>query len=111
MDLPPYFPTRGHLFLCVGPRCERAGSARLFRHATDALERRRLAYYKEGGTVRLTEAGCLGACGHGPTLAVYRGEGTLEQAWYAAADLPLVLEVAQAVQDQRPLPDARRYDR
>lgn len=79
------------------------------------LERRRLAYYKDGGTVRLTEAGCLGACGHGPTLACYRsvpqGGVQLEQAWYFAADLPLVLRVAESIQTDAPLPDERRYDR
>ncbi len=116
MELPPYFPTRGHLLLCTGPRCSRVGSERLFREAEGALERRRLAYYKEGGTVRLSEAGCLGACGHGPTLACYRslstGErGQLEQAWYCAADLPLVLRVAESIQSEQPLPEDRRYDR
>lgn len=111
MDLPPYFPTRGHLLLCTGPRCSRAGSQRLFREAEGQLERRRLAYYKEGGAVRLSEAGCLGACGHGPTLACYRGSVQLEQAWYCAADLLLVMRVAQSVQDETPLPAERRYDR
>lgn len=116
MELPPYFPTQGHLLLCTGPRCSRAGSQRLFRDASDLLERRRLAYYKDGGTVRLSEAGCLGACGHGPTLACYRSvpadrSGQLEQAWYCAADLPLVTRVAEAIQHEQPLPDDRRYDR
>jgi (2Fe-2S) ferredoxin len=110
VELPPYFPTRGHLLLCTGPRCSRVGSQRLFREASDQLERRRLAYYKEGGTVRLSEAGCLGACGHGPTLACYRGSVQLEQAWYCAADLPLVLRIAEAIQNETPLPDDRRYD-
>jgi (2Fe-2S) ferredoxin len=86
------------------------GSQRLFRDATDMLERRRLAYYKDGGTVRLSEAGCLGACGHGPTVACYRGEAQLEQAWYCAADLALVTEVAEAVQTGTALPIDRRYD-
>jgi (2Fe-2S) ferredoxin len=70
-----------------------------------------LAYYKDGGSVRLSEAGCLGACGHGPTLACYRGSVQLEQAWYAAADLGLVTRVAEAIQDEKPLPSERRYDR
>lgn len=116
MELPPFFPTRGHVLLCTGPRCGRAGGTRLFREASEALERRRLAYYREGGTVRLSEAGCLGACGHGPTLACYRGRAPddqvqLEQAWYAAADLALVLRVAEAIQDGAPLPEEQRYDR
>ncbi len=115
MDLPPYFPTRGHLLLCTGPRCARVQSARLFRDASDALERRGLSYYKEGGSVRLSEAGCLGACGHGPTLACYRGLSPdpgvrLEQAWYAAADLALVLRVAASIHDGTPLPPEHRYD-
>jgi len=110
VEQPPYFPTRGHLLVCTGPRCSRAGSQRLFRDATDLLERRRLAYYKDGGTVRLSEAGCLGACGHGPTLACYRGSVQLEQAWYFAADLALVTKVAEAVQSESALPRERRYD-
>jgi (2Fe-2S) ferredoxin len=99
------------LLVCTGPRCSRVGSQRLFRDATSVLERRRLAYYKDGGTVRLSEAGCLGACDHGPTLACYRGDTRLEQAWYFGADLALVTKLAEAVQDQTPLPDERRYDR
>jgi (2Fe-2S) ferredoxin len=99
------------MLVCTGPRCSRVGSPRLFRDASDLLERRRLAYYKDGGTVRLSEAGCLGACGHGPTLACYRGSVQLEQAWYFGADLPLVLRVAEAIQNEAPLPDERRYDR
>lgn len=116
MELPPYFPTRGHLLLCTGPRCTRAGSRRLYDAATNELERRRLAYYKDGGSVRLSEAGCLGACNHGPTLACYRevpggGVGQLEQAWFCGADLALVMRVADSVQSETPLPiDPRRYD-
>ena len=100
----------------MGPRCSRAGSPRLFREGTDQLERRRLAYYKDGGTVRLTESGCLGACSSGPTMACYRGvpkgaQGQLEQAWYCGADLPLLLRVAESIQTEAPLPEDRRYDR
>lgn len=112
MDAPPYFSTHGHLLVCVGPRCARAGSQRLYRDATSALEKRQLAYYTGEGTVRLTESGCLGACGHGPTLACYAsrdGGRTLEAGWYHGADLPLVIDVAERVHRAQPLPSTRRY--
>jgi (2Fe-2S) ferredoxin len=107
---PPYYPTRAHLLLCTGPRCARSGSARLFADAWSALEARGLAYYKTGGSVRLTEAGCLGACDHGPTLACYASakEG-LAEAWYDHADLQLVLDVAERAYREEPLPADRRF--
>lgn len=105
-----YFKTSGHLLLCQGESCLRRGADLLYLGLRRTLEGERLAYYRAGGTVRLTPSGCLGACGFGPTLACYRTRGAvLEQAWYEAVDLPLALCVARAVQQQGELPDERRY--
>lgn len=107
-----YFPTHGHLLVCQGTNCQQRGSGLLLRALSNHLERESLAYYKRGGSVRLTESGCLGACSSGPVLCVYReraGGSALEQGWYAAVDLPLARAVAQAVQDQTELPAEGRY--
>ncbi|WP_102127241.1 (2Fe-2S) ferredoxin domain-containing protein [Deinococcus planocerae] len=107
---PKYFETRGHLLVCQGPNCKARGSALLYRALWTHLERHSLAYYKTGGSVRLTESGCLGACSFGPALCVYRSRlGRLEEGWYAAADLPLASAVARAVQEEAELPGERRY--
>lgn len=110
MPLPPYFPTRAHLLLCTAPRCARAGSRELFDEAWQALEARRLAYYAGGGSVRLTESGCLGACDHGPTLACYaRSSEGLVESWYDHVDLPLVMDVAERAHRAEALPSERRF--
>jgi (2Fe-2S) ferredoxin len=107
---PPYFPTRAHLLLCTGPRCARSGSARLFADAWSALEKRGLAYYKTGGSVRLTESGCLGACDHGPTLACYASTAScLVEGWYDHADLRLIVDVAEKAHAGEALPNERRF--
>jgi (2Fe-2S) ferredoxin len=107
---PRYFPTRGHLLLCQGPNCQARGARLLHTALWNALEKGALAYYKTGGTVRLTESGCLGACAAGPTLCVYRERGgSLEQGWYGAVDFTLARRVAQAVQDETDLPGEGRY--
>ena len=107
---PKYFKTSGHLLLCRGNNCQQRGSVLLQQALWKALERDGLAYYKQGGSVRLTESGCLGACSFGPTLCVYRERGgALEEAWYAAVDFPLARAVAQAVQDGAELPPEHRY--
>ncbi|MFC3860430.1 ferredoxin [Deinococcus antarcticus] len=105
-----FFPTNGHLLVCQNGTCQRLGSPLLFQALWQHLERENLAYYKAGGTVRLTQSGCLGACGYGPTLCVYRQRGgQLEEAWYGAVDFPLAARIARAVQDESDLPTEHRY--
>ncbi|WP_034385778.1 ferredoxin [Deinococcus sp. YIM 77859] len=107
---PKFFPTRGHLLVCQGPNCQARGSRLLHQALWNYLERTSLAYYKRGGTVRLTESGCLGACSYGPTLCVYRERrGHLEEGWYAAVDVPLAAKIALAVHEEAELPQERRY--
>lgn len=111
MSGPKYFKTNGHLLLCQASTCQRLGADLLYRALWQYLEREHLAYYKAGGAVRLTSSGCLGACQYGPALLCYRQRGALlEQAWYAAADMPLARRVAQAVQSGEALPTEQRYD-
>jgi (2Fe-2S) ferredoxin len=112
VDGPLFFPARAHLLLCTGPRCARRGSPRVFQEAWQTLERRSLAYYKQGGSVRLTESGCLGCCAHGPTLVAYHGDesGALAHAWYVGVDTPSLLRIAQALQDGDPPPEEKRFD-
>ena len=105
-----YFKTNGHLLVCQGQNCQARGSVLLHKALWNHLERQSLAYYKTGGTVRLTESGCLGACSFGPALCVYRQqEDRLEEGWYAAVDFPLATRIAQAVQDGAALPTERKY--
>ena len=105
-----YFKTNGHLLVCQGQNCQARGSVLLHKALWNHLERQSLAYYKAGGTVRLTESGCLGACAYGPALCVYRERGgVLEQGWYGAVDFPLARRVAQAVHDGTDLPAEGRY--
>ncbi|WP_407569525.1 (2Fe-2S) ferredoxin domain-containing protein [Deinococcus altitudinis] len=124
---PPHFKTSAHLLVCQHANCRARGSDLLYKAVWNALDTRRLAYYKTGGSVRLTESGCLGACSYGPVMCVYRqrtgspgGTGSserteplegphLEEAWYAAADFSLAMEVAQAAHDGAPLPEDRKY--
>ncbi|MFC4639108.1 (2Fe-2S) ferredoxin domain-containing protein [Deinococcus hohokamensis] len=107
---PKYFPTRGHLLVCQGNSCQARGSALLYQALWKHLEREGLSYYKQGGSLRLTTSGCLGACSYGPTLCVYRPDGTgLQEGWYAGVDFPLARRIAQAVHEQAPLPDEHRY--
>jgi (2Fe-2S) ferredoxin len=107
---PPYFKTSGHLLVCQHTNCRARGSDLLYKALWNALDAHRLAYYKGGGSVRLTESGCLGACSYGPAMCVYRqGTNGLEEGWYAAADLPLALKLAQAVHDGAELPAERKY--
>ena len=107
---PKYFPTSGHILICQNSSCQSRGSGLLHKALWNHLERENLAYYKKGGTVRLTESGCLGACSYGPTLCVYRQRnGVLEEGWYAAVDFGVAKAVAQAVQDGTELPQAHQY--
>ena len=113
---PLFYATRAHLLLCTGPRCTRRGSPRVLEQAWSELESRALAYYKRGGSIRLTEAGCLGQCSHGPTLAVYHASeggpderGSLSEAWYVGVDARTVVEVAEAAHLGAPLPSRGRF--
>lgn len=110
-EAPLFFPTRAHLLLCTGPRCARRGSPRVLEDAWRELESRALAYYKRGGSIRLTEAGCLGQCSHGPTLAAYCSDeaGALREAWYVGVDARQVVEIAEAAHLGATLPDRGRF--
>jgi (2Fe-2S) ferredoxin len=111
-ELPPFVPTRAHLLVCTGPSCRRVGSAQLFAGVWQDFEAQKLAYYTRGGSLRLTESGCLGACARGPNVAVYHDEGGhLAQAWYIRMDRPAVVRLARALHEGAPLPTQNRFDR
>lgn len=110
MDGPIFFETRAHVLVCQGPRCSRAGSRRVLDQTTVELERSRVAYYKDGGSVRLTESGCLGACAYGPTVVAYFGDpGGLKEAWYVGMDTRKVVRLATALHLGDPLPEEGRF--
>ncbi len=108
---PSFFKTRAHLLLCTSDHCATKGSRILFQTLWNALERERLAYHA-GGSVRLTESGCLGACQFGPNATCYRNleTGYLEEAWYFGLDYPKVLSLARALNTDQTLPFENRYD-
>ena len=108
MDVDPTIPigdvprtdTAAHLLICVGPRCVANGSAQLFSEIWDALESEQIAYYRTGGSVRLTDSGCLGACELGPTVACYyRGSETaqLTATWRVRMTFDSTLALARSV--------------
>ncbi|GGR28480.1 (2Fe-2S) ferredoxin domain-containing protein [Deinococcus ruber] len=108
--MPTYFKTSGHLLVCQHVNCKARGAQLLYTALWNALDREKLAYFKTGGSVRLTESGCLGACSFGPVLCVYRQRaGQLEEGWYAAADYALGMAVARAVHAGEDLPTDRKY--
>jgi (2Fe-2S) ferredoxin len=110
---PIFFETRAHVLLCTGPRCSRVGSRRVLEQANADLERTGFAYYKDGGSVRLTESGCLGACAHGPTAVAYyaasNGSG-LREAWYVGMDRGRVARLVAALHEGHEPPAAGRFD-
>lgn len=112
MDGPIFFETRAHVLLCTGPRCSHAGSRRLLDQTTSELERARVAYYKDGGSVRLTQSGCLGACAYGPTAVAYYAApgGGLREAWYVGMDGRRLLRLATALHTGSSPPDEGRFD-
>jgi (2Fe-2S) ferredoxin len=93
----PVAATSGHVLVCTGTRCAGRGSQRLFQQAWAAYEEQRIAYYRTGGSVRLTEAGCLGACDFGPNIAVYArvADGTSEESWIGNVDLAAITEIGR----------------
>ena len=103
---PAFFPTRAHVLVCTGPSCSGRGSRGLFATLWRRFERERLAYYA-GGSLRLTECGCLGACSFGPNLVCYV-DGS--EAWYAGMDEEQTMELARSLRDRTPLPEHGRYD-
>lgn len=111
MQKPLFFQTRAHVLVCTGPNCVRVGARVLFADTWRALEARRLAYYRDGGTVRLTESGCQGACGHGPNAIVYYVDegGALREGYYAGLDAVRLLEIATATHEGRDPGPAQRY--
>ena len=109
---PTHFPTRAHVLVCTGPSCRRRGARPLFAALWQAADERRLAYYA-GGSLRLTESGCQGACDHGPNAIVYRQPGeepALEQAWYAGVSEDSGLALLEALHAGGALPPDGRYD-
>lgn len=113
VPLPTFFPTRAHVLVCTGPRCLARGARALFEGAWREAEARELAYHVRGGSIRLTESGCQGACEHGPNaIAYFRAPGApgLAEAWYAGVDLPRLLGVMESLHRDAPLPRAGRYD-
>jgi (2Fe-2S) ferredoxin len=91
--------TSAHVLVCVDGRCAVRGSQELHRALWQAMEQERLAYYRTGGSVRMTSSGCLGACDHGPTVAVYanHADGTTTPTWYGSMTLPQTLDVVRAL--------------
>jgi (2Fe-2S) ferredoxin len=88
-----------HLLVCVGPRCSSRGAREAFDEVWDQMDRERLAYYRTGGSVRLTESGCLGACDLGPTVACYqrRPDELIEQKWFVRMSVARIMELARSV--------------
>lgn len=114
MDLPLFFETRAHVLACTGPTCAQRGGRAVFEATWDAMETRGLAYYTTGGSVRLSETGCQGACSHGPNAIAYYGapDGRgLAEAWYAGMTQERLLALVEALHAGRPLPTEGRYDR
>ncbi|HWG85809.1 MAG TPA: (2Fe-2S) ferredoxin domain-containing protein [Deinococcales bacterium] len=108
---PEFFPTRAHLLVCTDPSCRDRGADLLYRALWQGLERERLAYYQRGGNLRLTEAGCLGACRFGPNITCYyRKGGELREAWYHGMDYPAAMALARALHAGEEPPAERRFD-
>jgi (2Fe-2S) ferredoxin len=78
----------------------------MFQEVWDALDREKIAYYRTGGSIRLTETGCLGACDLGPTIACYVANpgpenADLRQVWRVNMDTEKIVNLARAVHDSR----------
>jgi (2Fe-2S) ferredoxin len=108
---PHFFKTNAHILICTDERCLRDGSRLLFQAVWQSFESEKIAYYKTGGNLRLTESGCLGACQFGPTVACYfKRDSHLEQAWYQRMTYPKIMQLARALRDGLELPLEGRFD-
>lgn len=108
---PYFFATQAHLLICTDGRCAKEGAKILFQAVWNAFEAEKLAYYKTGGNLRLSESGCLGACQFGPTVACYfKRQERLQEAWYYHQTLPSTLQLARALQAGLELPSENRFD-
>lgn len=103
----PKTDTSAHILLCVGPRCTERGARRIFEEVWETLDADSIAYYRSGGSVRLTETGCLGACDFGPTVACYGSTGRhdcdgelLSQTWRVRMDTERIVALARSVHQQ-----------
>jgi (2Fe-2S) ferredoxin len=96
-------PTSAHLLVCTGASCATRGSQRLFNEVWAALSEQRIAYFCSGGSVRLTESGCLGACDYGPTVATYVAgpDGQFAERFYVRMTLDATVEVARRAHQPR----------
>jgi (2Fe-2S) ferredoxin len=97
----PKTDTAAHLLICVGPRCAANGAALMFQEVWESLDAEKLAYYRTGGSIRLTESGCLGACDFGPTVACYHRssatDATMAQTWRIRMTTETTVSLARAV--------------
>jgi (2Fe-2S) ferredoxin len=78
----------------------------MFQEVWDALDREKIAYYRTGGSVRLTETGCLGACDLGPTIACYLANSdpasnVLTQTWRVNMTAEKIVGLARSVHASR----------
>lgn len=103
----PKTDTSAHVLICVGPRCTERGARTIYQEVWAAFEKERLAYYQSGGSVRLSEAGCLGACEFGPTVACYSSTGLrnetggelLTQTWRVDMTTDRIVDLARSIHD------------
>ena len=108
---PHFFKTQAHILICTDPRCAQLGSSLLFQAVWKSLETEKLAYYKTGGNLRLSESGCLGACQFGPTVACYFKRGSsLQEAWYQRMTYPSTMQLAKTLHAGLELPSEGRFD-
>jgi (2Fe-2S) ferredoxin len=108
---PSFFKTNAHLLICTDERCAAQGSRLLFKSVWNGLETERLAYYKTGGSLRLSHSGCLGACQFSPAVTCYfKRNGALHEAWYHDMDYPKTMQLARALNDGLEPPVESRYD-
>jgi (2Fe-2S) ferredoxin len=67
------------------------------------LSEQRIAYFCSGGSVRLTESGCLGACDYGPTVGTYVAspDGQHVERFYVRMTSEATIDVARRAHQQR----------
>jgi len=108
---PLVFQTRATVLVCTGVNCARDGARHVLHATTRSLDARHVAYHREGGTVRLTESACQGACGHGPNAIVHfiDASGALREGYYAGLHAARLLEIVEAVHEGSDPGPANRY--